>query len=258
MTTVETREREPRVAGRAIVVGASSGIGAALVRQLAAEGWRVVALARRAAALEGLAREAAERGCGEVSAVVHDVHESDAAAIILATAGLVSLFFAATLIVAMRRVRLILTGQVAPADGSAPGKQFRLVRLGATLAALTGMVILGALILGYLPFAWFLSKQVVWTALILAAFALIASLLDALGSTYFSPDSPAGARFARLEDINPKWMAQFGVVLVSAAKLLAAIAGLLLIAAPWGVSSVGLVAKARSALTGFDVGGFAA
>ena len=78
MTTVETREREPRVAGRAIVVGASSGIGAALVRQLAAEGWRVVALARRAAALEGLAREAAERGCGEVSAVVHDVHESDA------------------------------------------------------------------------------------------------------------------------------------------------------------------------------------
>ncbi len=56
---------------RAIVVGASSGIGAALVRALAAEGAVVAGLARR--------REALEAVCGPVGAraIVHDVAELD-------------------------------------------------------------------------------------------------------------------------------------------------------------------------------------
>lgn len=58
----------------AIVVGASSGMGAALVRRLAAAGWNVAALARRADPLEELAREA-EGGPGRVVARVHDVHD---------------------------------------------------------------------------------------------------------------------------------------------------------------------------------------
>jgi NAD(P)-dependent dehydrogenase (short-subunit alcohol dehydrogenase family) len=59
-------------ARRALVVGASSGIGAALVRQLAREGWKVAALARRGAELETLARE-----CGAIVRT-HDVKDFDA------------------------------------------------------------------------------------------------------------------------------------------------------------------------------------
>jgi short-subunit dehydrogenase len=62
----------PTPARRALVVGASSGIGAALVRQLAREGWRVAALARRGTELEALARE-----CGALVRT-HDAKDFDA------------------------------------------------------------------------------------------------------------------------------------------------------------------------------------
>ncbi len=56
---------------RAIVVGASSGLGAAIVRELVRGGWRVAALARRAAELEALR---AECGAERVLVRAHDVH----------------------------------------------------------------------------------------------------------------------------------------------------------------------------------------
>ena len=76
----------PRIAGvppekrRAIVVGASSGIGAALVRRLASEGYRVAAVARRAELLEELAREAGPAAAalgGAVHVHAHDVSAVD-------------------------------------------------------------------------------------------------------------------------------------------------------------------------------------
>ena len=62
--------------GRAIVVGASSGIGAALVRRLARDGYRVAALARRRPELERLAEEVRGEG-DEVIVRSHDVTEAD-------------------------------------------------------------------------------------------------------------------------------------------------------------------------------------
>ena len=66
---------------RAIVVGASSGMGAAIVRQLAQEGYQVAALARRAGELESLKAEldpVAKAAGGAVT--VRAVDASDAGA----------------------------------------------------------------------------------------------------------------------------------------------------------------------------------
>ena len=65
---------------RAIVVGASSGIGAALVRRLATEGYTVAALARRQEQLDELAGECADdaaRTGGRVITRAHDVNDVD-------------------------------------------------------------------------------------------------------------------------------------------------------------------------------------
>lgn len=59
---------------RALVVGASSGMGAELVRQLAREGYAVAAIARRQAELDALA---AEPTAGEVHVFAHDVNAID-------------------------------------------------------------------------------------------------------------------------------------------------------------------------------------
>ncbi|MFU8841046.1 MAG: SDR family NAD(P)-dependent oxidoreductase [Nitriliruptoraceae bacterium] len=64
----------------AVVTGASSGIGRATARQLASEGWLVVAVARRAERLEQVAGEVAATGAGRVVPHPLDAADPDAVA----------------------------------------------------------------------------------------------------------------------------------------------------------------------------------
>jgi len=61
---------------RALIVGASSGMGASMVRQLAREGYAVAAVARREELLDALAAEA-DGGPGSVLTYAHDVNAID-------------------------------------------------------------------------------------------------------------------------------------------------------------------------------------
>jgi 3-oxoacyl-[acyl-carrier protein] reductase len=70
----------------ALVTGASSGLGLAIARELAAEGAAVVLVARRAKELEQAAREISAAGGGKAVAIAGDVTEAGAAARIAAAA----------------------------------------------------------------------------------------------------------------------------------------------------------------------------
>src|ERR1700687_1242557 len=70
----------------AIIVGASSGIGAALARRLAREGYGVALLARRAEALEGVRKQInAELGAERAHAYPHDATHAEEVPVLFQT-----------------------------------------------------------------------------------------------------------------------------------------------------------------------------
>ena len=196
-------------AGHALVTGASSGIGAAIVARLLADGWRVTGVARRKAAFDSPAYSAlaadlgATDGCAGVLGAVQGVTALVHAAGFMTTCPLGALDPAQS--EAMWRLHIMAAEQLANGLVPAMPAGGRLVLIGsrtatgaagrsqyaATKAAMVGMV---------RSWAIELAPRGV-TANIVAPAATETALLSAPGRSGVTPKLPPIGRYIRPEEV---------------------------------------------------------
>ncbi len=176
--------------GTAIVTGASAGIGAALAPRLAAAGWDVLLVARRAERIEALAQEIARAHGREARALALDVARDDAFAALEAACPAPAVL-----------VNNAGAGRFGPAEATPADEQAATVRLNCealtrlTLGYLPGMLARGrGVILNVASIAAF--QPVPYFAVYAATKAYVLSLSEAL-------DVEARARGVRVVAVCP-------------------------------------------------------
>jgi small-conductance mechanosensitive channel len=174
--------------------------------------------------------------------------------IIVFVGSLLTLLFSLLLWRALRSYRAILEGgETAPSAGR--HKYQSILRFIAMAGLLAALAIAAAALFGFVPLAWFLSKQVVWFCFVFASYALIDNLIDAAGDVVSSDDKAPAGRIARLTGMGRATIAQSSIIGFGIVKMLLVVITLILVAAPWGFKSDSVVEEAKSLMTGFQVGG---
>jgi potassium-dependent mechanosensitive channel len=171
----------------------------------------------------------------------------------IAARGLIALAFAMTLIIGLNALRdrgqeeEQCLGPYIPVEGAALGP----IRVAGWIAA----IIIGlASILGYAAFAWFLSEQVLWVAIVIALLVLVYLLIENGIQEGFLKESRVSQTLQANVGLRKRAVEQIGVVFAGISKLLIGIIAILLVLAPWGVESNDLVSSLRAAFFGFKVG----
>lgn len=173
--------------------------------------------------------------------------------IIIFIGSFIVLFFAWALILALRPYRAML--ETMTSAGTPEHFRYQgILRFFSMAGMLAAILIVASTLLGYVPLAWFLSKQVVWICVLFAIYALIGNLLDTAGSVVLDSSHPAGDTLARLTGMRQGAIAQLGMIVFGIFKLLLAGLALILIAAPWGFRSEGAIEQIRRILSGFQIG----
>ncbi len=237
-----------------LIMSASIGFSRAILAPNRPD-WRLArASENEARALAGHIRSAvAIIAGGVVLQGVADVANVPQPLIVL-VGGLIGIAFAWTLWMALKPYRSNL-GDDSMSPGSSRMKYAAVLRFISMSGFLSVAVIVGAVLLGYVPLAWFLSKQVVWIGIVFASYALIANLIDSASDVVLSPDGSPSAWIAGLTGMRRPSVAQFGIVGFGFIKLFLVGIGVIAVAAPWGFESVSIFEQAHSLLTGFRIGG---
>ncbi len=131
-------------------------------------------------------------------------------------------------------------------------------RLGA-LARLLGWAVGATLglapLFGYVPLAWFASRQLLWASALFAVTTIAISLIGALTAEMRRRDAPI-ARFAHLQmGLPERALEQAGALIGGALKAVVLVLALILFLAPWGVESGNLIEAVQAVIFGFHVGG---
>jgi small-conductance mechanosensitive channel len=172
----------------------------------------------------------------------------------LAIKGLFALAIAVTVARALRLVRLVDPCDEAvfgPHVSTSPDYTGLVRMLG---WALVGVVV-GALVTGYVAFAWFLAVQIVWASLIGSVLVLLLTLADEGVTTTFGSDGRTSRLVHASVGLSKRSLEQIGVLVSGALRLALIVVAAKLLLAPWGVESGDVTASLGALFFGITVGG---
>lgn len=228
-----------------------------LVRAILApnlRGWRLVPVADGYAGRASLLLRWAAMAyvVGEIARSIASVFVSPLAVVQLVEA--IPVLVAALSI--MAAMRSILRG-LEHADGSEAPSMIQIVwRWTIPMAALIGLVAIIAQLFGFLSLAAFLIDRLVWTAVVLAALHLAATLVETVMGATLQKDTRTSVWVHENIGLSPTGLGQFGVLLSGAIKLVLIVAAASLVIAPFGVETGAFTDIISSVFTGIQIGEF--
>jgi potassium efflux system protein len=122
-------------------------------------------------------------------------------------------------------------------------------------AAFVGVgVILLSVATGYIAFAFFVARQMLWVGVILTALYLLMYLVDDIFDAVFSPKGRTGMRMQASFGVNPLALEQTGTLLSGITRAMLLILAVAIVLAPFGAGPQELTGRIGGLLSGGSLG----
>ncbi|GGY22197.1 hypothetical protein GCM10008098_14090 [Rhodanobacter panaciterrae] len=116
-----------------------------------------------------------------------------------------------------------------------------------------GIVLLGV-ITGYIAFAFFIARQMLWVGVILTALYLLMHLIDDIFDTVFDPEGRSGTRLQSSFGLAPSALEQTGTLLSGITRAVLLILAVAIVLAPFGADPQELAGRIGTLLSGGSFG----
>lgn len=173
-------------------------------------------------------------------------------AITVTTRGLLAVLIGLLVGSALMRLGRSRRATLAAGELTAP----RPVWIGLVVAAAfvgVGMVLLGV-ITGYIAFAFFIARQMLWVGVILTALYLLMHLVDDIFDTVFDPKGRSGTRLQSSFGLAPSALEQTGTLLSGITRAVLLILAVAIVLAPFGADPQELAGRIGTLLSGGSLG----
>jgi small-conductance mechanosensitive channel len=173
-------------------------------------------------------------------------------AITVTTRGLLAVLIG--LLVGSALMRLGQSRRATLAAGELPAQ--RPVWVGLVVAAAfvcVGIVLLGV-VTGYIAFAFFIARQMLWVGVVLTALYLLMHLVDDIFDTVFAPKGRSGTRLQSSFGLAPSALEQTGTLLSGITRAVLLILAVAFVLAPFGAGPQELAGRVGGLLSGASLG----
>jgi small-conductance mechanosensitive channel len=173
----------------------------------------------------------------------------------VAIRGIAAVTLAAMLLTLLRRAARAEAAAEAACLGPYVDPGGRLGAVARILGWTVGVTLGLAALIGYIPLAWFLATQLLWTSALFAMTTIALAVIGALATEMQRRDTPI-ARFAHLQmGLPERALEQAGALIGGCLKAMTLVIAIVLFLAPWGVESGSLIEAVQAVIFGFNFGG---